>query len=255
MLGDIISPAEAVAGWAGLGVKLPKDLARSIEVFEAIRYVEIGHPVVFDVADVTPDNAEARIREFADQLVPALPLVPVVGARGSSVLQEAKRQALTLAARDVLSKAAAAVPGIITQLAPEFDRAASEFADAVQALPDDLSDAAIVQAGPSVLADYKRAAQAQGVIAGFDSWIASLRELPGIAGQVDPVTRVLRPANRDQLAKLEHANSKSYGQLNPLYVVAVREGVEFGMNTPAEGAAIRARIEALPVQDKPIRVA
>lgn len=255
MLGDVISPAQSVAQWTGLGVKLPKELARSIEVLEAIRHVETGHPVVFDTADVIADNAEAKLREFADQLAPTLPLVPVLGGRGSSVLQEAKKQALTVAARDVLAKAAGAVPSILKQLTPEFERAVAEFTEAVQALPDDLSDAAIVQAGPAVLAGYQHAAQAQGVIAGFDRWIASLTNLPGFGGQPDAVTRVLRPTTRDQLSKLRNADAKRYGQLQPLFVVAVREGVEFGLNTPTEAAAIRERIAAMPVEDQPIRVA
>lgn len=236
---------ESIAGWSGLGIKLPKHLSGAVDVFEAIRFAELGHRPVFDLASVTPANAEAKIRSYAEQLVPTLGLVSRVGAVDLSALDVAKQDALHAAARNVLVKAAEAVPGVIEQLTPEFDRAASDFAEAVSGLPDDLSDAAIVQAGPAVLAEYQRAAQAQAVIGGFDHWIASLRSLPGLGvGQVDPVTRVLRPADPDQLARLDSAQTKRYGQLNPLYVVAVREGVEFGMNTPQEAAQIRADIQA-----------
>lgn len=243
MLFDQITIADNVSRWTDLGVKLPKELAKAIETFKAIRYAEVAHPPVFDLAGVTPANVEAKIREYADQLLPTLGLVSRVGAVDLSPLDVAKQDALRLATRDVLVKAGAAAPDIIEQLAPEFDRAASEFTEAVRALPDDLSDTAIVQAGPAVLAEYQRAAQAQGVLDRFDHWLASLRELPGSgAGPVDPITRILRPANPDQLSRLENAHSARYGKLRPLYVVAVREEIQFAMNTPREAARIRADI-------------
>ncbi|WP_322859548.1 hypothetical protein U8D42_17260 [Mycobacterium europaeum] len=236
---------DGITRWTDLGIKFPKKLATAIETFDAIRCAEPGHRPVFDLAGVTPANAEAKIRSYAEQLVPTLGLVSRVGAVDLSALDVAKQDAVNAAARDVLVKAAEAVPGVIEQVTPEFDRAASEFTEAVSGLPDDLSDAAIVQAGPAVLGEYQRAAQAQTVIGGFDHWIASLRSLPGLGvGQVDPVTRVLRPVSVSQLSHLDNAQTKRYGQLNPLYVVAVREGVEFALNTPQEAAQIRAGIEA-----------
>jgi hypothetical protein len=254
MLNDPIYIANTVADWTGLGINLSPEMTKAVEVFDAIKYSEVGHAPIFDLEKVTPKNAEAEIRKLADQF--ALSTVHRDGAGNFSALDLAKRHALHTAARKVIQLAAAFVPEVINQLSPEFDRAVAEFGDAVQALPDDLSDAAIVQAGPAVLAEYQRAAQAQGVIAGLDNWIASLRELPGFgAAEPDPITRVLRPSNRPQLSKLGSAGGKRYGQLNPLYVVAVREGVRFGLNTPSEAAAIRAHIQASPVQDKPIRVA
>ncbi|MCV6979265.1 hypothetical protein H7I53_03360, partial [Mycolicibacterium pulveris] len=145
---DPIYIANSVAGWTALGVKLPKELARAVEVLDAIRLVETGHPVVFGITDVTPDNVEEKIRELANQLLPTMGIATRVGATDLSALETAKRQALNLAARDVLTKAGAAVPGIIKQLEPRFDAAVAEFTEAVLALPDDLSDAAIVRGGP-----------------------------------------------------------------------------------------------------------
>lgn len=219
---DIITTADAVTRWAGLGVKFPKALASAVEVFEAIRYVEVEYPAVFDLEGVTAANAEAKVREFANQLLPTLGVAPTGGAPRSA-LAEAKQQALDIAARDVLSKARAAVPEIIEQLTPAFAKAATEFAEAVEALPTDLSDSAIVQAGPAVLTEYHRAMEAQAAIAKYDSWLASLSQLPGLRYQPDPETRVLsrRPKN----------TNGSFGQLNPNYVAAVREGIAFVLTT------------------------
>lgn len=219
---DIITTADAVTRWTALGVKLPKPLASAVEVFEAIRYVEVEYPVVFNLEGVTAANAEVKIREFANQLLPTIGVAPTGGAPRSA-LAEAKRQALHVAAREVISEARIAVPEVIEQLVPAFAKAATEFAGAVEALPDDLSDSAIVQAGPAVLTEYHRAMEAQAAIAKYDGWLASLSQLPGLGYQADPDARVLsrRPKN----------TSGSFGQLNPNYVAAVREDIAFVLTT------------------------
>jgi hypothetical protein len=52
-MSDTTEIAEQVAGWTGLGVKLPEELADAITVFEALKYTEVGHaPVAIDT--VTP---------------------------------------------------------------------------------------------------------------------------------------------------------------------------------------------------------
>src|SRR3954447_20529745 len=112
---DTRAVADSVSRWTGMGVKLPKELTKAIEVYEAIRWTEVGHAPVFDLAAVTPDNAEAKIREFADQLAMS---VPVTEHRGVSVsvLEAAKRWAVNDAATAVYRLAGCAVPGVIEQL-------------------------------------------------------------------------------------------------------------------------------------------
>lgn len=236
---------DSITRWTGLDIKLPKQLATAIETYDAIRYAELGHRPVFDLAGVTAANAEAKIREYADQLLPTLGLVKRVGAVDVSVLGVAKQDAVNAAAREVLTQAGAAVPEIIKQLTPRLEKAAAEFATAVELLPDDLSDTALVQAGPAVLAAYQDAVATQAVLTEIDNWVASLATMAiqGLAGPVDPVMRLLRPADASQLMRLDNARG-SFGRLAPHYVVAAREGVEFGLNTPQEAARLRADIEA-----------
>lgn len=212
--------ADTVSRWTDLGVKLPKALAAAIEVYEALRYVEVDFPVTFDLSAVTANNAEAKIREFADQLAPTLRVVPTGGAPHSALV-EAKHRALTLAARDVIRKASAAVPEAVKQLTPQFDGAAAEFTESVLTLPNPLTDSALVEAGPGALSDYRRAVNAQAVIAKHDAWLASLANLPGAGYERGQGTYVLT-----RLPKNAH---RAECQLNPNYVAAAREGIEFGL--------------------------
>jgi len=59
--------ADSVSRWTSLGVALPKPLAEAIDVFETLRYTEVGYHPAFSVEDVTPANAEAKIRELAEE--------------------------------------------------------------------------------------------------------------------------------------------------------------------------------------------
>jgi hypothetical protein len=249
---DITTTASFVSKWTASGIKLPKAVAAAVGVFDAISGVEVGHTVTFDLEGVTADNAEAKVRAFAEQSAPTLPTVPNGGINHTSPLAAAKRQALTAAARAVVAGAATAVPEIIKQLTPEFAAAAAEFTEAVLVLPGDLADAALVAAGPAVLADYHRALTAQQVIARHDSWLGPLAQLPGLGGSgPDPTLRVLRPADHSELLTLDNLRGGlrggSFGQLNPLYATAARAGIKFGLNTPREAAQIRSSLADVPV--------
>jgi hypothetical protein len=140
-MSDTTEIAEQVAGWTGLGVKLPEELADAITVFEALKYTEVGHaPVAIDT--VTPKNAEDKIRELADQLV----LSEVPGG-GLSILQKARKQALEAAARVAQSMGVHAIADIIRQLTPEFDKHVEAYIEAVAKLPEDITAETLVSAG------------------------------------------------------------------------------------------------------------
>lgn len=248
MLGDVITSAQGIARWTALGVKLPKPLASAIEVLEALRYVEVDHPVSFDPSSVTADNAEQKIREFAEQIMLTRQIDQI------STLVAAKRQALESAARAVLAQAPAVLPDVVRQLAPRLDKAAGEFTDAVESLPDDdLSDSALVQAGPAVLAAYHSALQAQQTLTEIDQWVTSLTHsgVPALsgsgAGPANRVIRILRPTNSGQLHMLENPRG-SFGRLVPHYVVAARLGIKFAIVTPSEADRLRADIRVCAAQ-------
>ncbi|WP_371053931.1 hypothetical protein [Rhodococcus gordoniae] len=245
---DNISTAKAVSRWSNLGVKLPKELTTAIEVFEAILWVETGHAVEFDLTDITAANAEEKVVEFANRLVPAL---KAGDHPGRSPLDEAKHRMLEAAARDVLAKATAAVPVVIDRLTPEFDKHAAAYTAAVADLPDTVDPDSLVQAGPAALTAYGTA-QAEAVwLNQVSSWVAGTRDLPGFTGHdVEVPLRILRPADAIQLAKLDaaqHANvNQTLGALNKVFYTAAREGIEFGINTLRECAEIRRSLAITP---------
>jgi hypothetical protein len=226
---DLSSIADDVTRWTGLGVKLPKDLTKAIEVYEALRYTEVGYQPVFDIAAVTATNVEAKIREFADEL--ALAETP---AGGLSVLENAKKHAVNAAARNVVRYGREAVPEVIEQLTPEFDRRAEAYVTAVRKLPKDHDLAAgrnstttlaerLVAAGPEAVVSYQEAQREAQYLNMISSWVAGTGSLSGSAPrETYPAIRILRPATRLELIKLEEAHQKpahpSVAVLNPVLV-------------------------------------
>lgn len=236
--------AGRVSRWTSLGVKLPKQMADAIEVFDAIRYVEVGHVPAFDLESVTVANAEQAVRDFADELAPSL----TVTSDNRSALDVAKQTAQRAAARKVLAEARAAVPGVIKLLTPAFNQAATKFIEAVALLPDHVTSEALVSAGPAALEAYQAALKASEEIRKVDSWVDSLADIPGLAAERQPLLWVLRPATPGQIWRLEEARNArvdaAHERLGKVYVAAARLGVEFGINTPREAADLRNDIRA-----------
>lgn len=246
--------AHDVTGWTALGVTLPDELTDAIAVFEALRYTEVGYRPVFDLAAVTADNAEAKIREYADQLV----LSDAAG--GQSVLDKAKKHAVENAARRVNQLARAAVPGIIEQLSPEFDDRVESYADAVLKLPVDFTAESLIDAGSDLVTAYGHAKQEAAYLNRVADWAASINSLPGNRAQYENVLGIVRPSSGEELAKLDEAarttGNPTLAALNPVWVAAVRSGIEFGINTPREAADLRRRLQtAMREQRRPQNVA
>lgn len=233
--------ADGVSRWSSLGVTLPTSLAEAVGVFETLRYVEVGYHPVFRVEDVTPANAEDKIRELAEHL--AL-YAPAGGTAGLSPLQRAKQQAVDASARRVLAQARAAVPAVIDALTPVFDAHARTYAEAVAKLPEDLSAETLVAAGAGAVEAYGTAQQAVAQLARIDAWAAGLPYLSGIVVRdAETVLRILRPSTRQQLSRLDKAGTTpanpTLAALDPVLFTAARSGVEFAINTPEAAAALR----------------
>ncbi|MDO1485103.1 Uncharacterised protein [Rhodococcus rhodochrous] len=245
---NIISTADAVSRWNSLGVELPEELATAVETFEAIRWVETGHAVQFDLTDITAANAEEKVVDFANRLMPALK----TGDHTSRTpLEEAKQRMLEAAASDVLGKATAAVPVVIEQLTPEFDKHAAAYVAAVADLPEKFDAASLLQAGAGAVAAYQIALSEAAHLNQASSWVAGTRALPGFTGlNVDVPLRILRPSNALQLAKLDAALYMNVDQamdaLNKVFYTAAREGIEFGINTLRECAELRRSLAITP---------
>lgn len=239
--------ADSVSRWTGLGVKLPKDLAKAVEVFEALTYTEVGYHPVFDPADVTAANAESKIREYAE----ALALAEATDG-GLSALGRAKREAVNAAARQVTSLARQAVPAVIEQLTSEFNKHAEVYIEAVSKLPNDLTAETLVAAGADAVSAYGQAQQAAQYLYRISSWVAGTGPL-GFGSETYPAVRILRPATHMELVKLEEAHqlrgkSPTLAAIHPVLYTAARMGIEFGINTLAECADITKRLGTLDRQ-------
>ena len=126
-------------------------------------------------------------------------LLPAQADAGQvSALDKAKSAILNQLAVEILREASQALPDVIEQLRPGFERAVTSFVEAVENLPEKLTSEALVAAGPRVLSECQVALAASQLIHALDSWLASLKDLPGFAGlpPATPMLRVWAPATR-----------------------------------------------------------
>ncbi|WP_421843670.1 hypothetical protein [Mycobacterium sp.] len=244
-MSDLIATARTVANtWPALIGALPEELSALIGVFDEAGYAQ-GPNVAIDAAKITAKTVEQTITDLAAAI--AL----------EEKFAEAQRRVRSQLARKIIHVAGTAAPEVIETLRPKFHGAVSEFADAINALPNDISSAALVDAGPSALGAYQNAVAAAQVISDIDSWLASLRDLPAFAGhKPEPLLRVLNPTDHAEIEVLAKAHNASnvdpqLRRLNPLYIAAVRRGIEFEMHTPTETAKTLQRIESTPLERNP----
>ncbi|AQT81377.1 hypothetical protein B1R94_22170 [Mycolicibacterium litorale] len=260
-MSSIIEAAEFVSRWPGQGIKFPEfdpktsqfsdDLAKVVEGYETIKYLEVARPAVFDLSELTPENAEDKLRAFAALI--ALQGSPETG--GLSALAKAKNIALESAARHVANTAGPMVRYAIEQLTPEFEQDARTYVECVAALPDDFTAETLLAAGTDVVTAYQRAKAVVIQLDRVSSFIAATSTLPTHSVTIEPVIRILRPASITELAKLDAAHATpanaTLRALNPIYWTAAREGIEFGINTLREAAALRKRLETVTPQQIP----
>jgi hypothetical protein len=240
--------ADNVSGWTGLGVKLPDELNKAIELFESVRYAEVGRQPVFDVESLTQENAEDKIREFAEQL--ALSEVP---GGGLSVLDRAKKQVVESAARQVISLARHAIPDVIDQLTPTFDKHVEAYIEAVGKLPETLTANALVAAGADAVTAFADAQREAGFLHRIDAWVVQTGYVTGVLSkQMEVTCRILRPNSVIQLTKLDAAHHTQADQtltaVDPVFYTAARLGVEFGIQTLREAAKLRSALQSVSAQ-------
>jgi hypothetical protein len=250
MYGDPTPTADQIANWTSLGITLPSDLEKAVEVFETVKWIEVGYGPTFDLEKLTPKNAETEIRKLAEQLVMTEAQQDASGAN-LSMLDKAKRHVLKAAASQVIGLGRAAIPAVIEQLTPAFDKAAAEYTEAVSTLPDEITADRLVTGGPSVVSAYQAAQNAASYLNSVSLWVASTAAITGVlARDMEVVLRILRPENGIQLSKLEDAHqlqaNAAITALNPVYVAAVRLGVPFGINTLREAAQLRKSLQLRP---------
>ncbi|KAF0964649.1 hypothetical protein [Rhodococcus sp. T7] len=247
---DTNATVNNISNWANLEVKLPADLAKSLEAYEALRYVETGHEPVIDPTKLKASNVAVEVDKVAGELS--------VNAQR----EEAKRRLLAALGGKILREAGAAVPDLVEQLTPEFNTQAAKFKAAVAKLPYELTSEAIVaSANPEVLAALGDAKQAGAYLRAVDQWVAGLTQLPAFAGvdvDAQPVLRILAPSTYKSLVNLLTAHNQPgkdelVVQVGAAYLAAARAGVEFRIADPREAAQLREKLEASRPAPKDVR--
>lgn len=236
---ELLATADSIAGWAGLGIKLAPKLAKAIELHEAIRWTEVGHEFNVDISKLATADVETTIRDLAQHIVTA----EAVGR--NSALADAKLRLLKNAAVQVVQLARQFAPAAREQLSVEFDKHAQAYIEAVHKLPEELTSESLIAAGPDAVSAYSVAQDEVGHLRQASRWVSDVRDIPGLgSGERDPVLNVLRPSDVAQLDRLDaalHANVDTLlDSLDRVFVTAVREGVEFGINLPAESLTMAA---------------
>lgn len=229
---------QKIGRWStDLGLTLPKSLTHKLAMHDEVGYLP-EPDLSIDLKSLTTKNLEATVDSLAGDMSAA------------AKRKEAVRRVRDEFTRSIIREASDAVPDMIEQLRPTFERAAAEYAEAVSQLPSDLTSDSLVQAGPDTLSAFQTAQAQKAIIAAVDTWVAALTALPKYVGSPEPLLRVLKPTTRGELSKLQRAHSASKNaletQIGPWYFVAAKEGIAFAINTPQESSAIRAEIEAQP---------
>jgi hypothetical protein len=231
--------ARDITDWGAL-ITLPKPLADAVAVYEESDYAM--PPVAkFDTTGLTRETVAAAVEDYARTRAAA------------AVFEEAKQAARDQLATALIHTAADAVPDLLDQFRPEFDKATNSYVEAVEKLPARFTGDDIAAEPEGVQAAYRAAVEAAATIRKVDSWLGSLGDLPRHGSyNPDRECRVLAPKDRAELTALMTATtnptlSTSEERLHGLYLVAARSGVAFEMHTPAEATAIRAAIDATPI--------
>lgn len=231
---ELFDTVDSITGWTGLGIKLSPELEKAVEVYETIRWTEVGHAFNIDIAKLAPADVESTIRDFAQHIITAW-------ARQAqlSPLGDARIRMMSMSAAHIIKLARQFAPEARDQLAVEFDKHARAYTEAVQKLPEELTSESLIAAGPDAVSAYSAAQAEVEHLRQARSWVSDVRRIPGLgAGENDPVLNVLRPSDIDQLNLLD---ASLYAKVDPaldridrVFVTAAREGIKFGINLPAE---------------------
>lgn len=238
---DISTVANTISGWADLGLAIPAKLKAAAELYESASFVE-GPYTGLDVTKLNQKNLEQAVTELAQNMA--------VEAHWA----EAKQAVRNRLGQELMALAGEVVDDLLAALAPRFERAASQFCEAVMLLGDDLTAAGILRNGQA--AEYSLAVEAQAELLVIDRFLAGLNYLARFSGhRPDPQLRILAPKDRNQLQVITNGHSKhhpgKYGDLNSMLVVAARQQIPFAMHDPAECSVLRSEIENAKVERNP----
>ncbi|ORB46971.1 hypothetical protein BST43_26380 [Mycobacteroides saopaulense] len=243
---ELFNTVDSITGWAGLGIRLSPELEKAVEVYETIRWTEVGHAFDIDIAKLAPADVESTIRDFAQHIITAWARQARLSPMG-----DAKLRMMSMSAAHIIKLSRQFAPEARDQLAVEFDTHAQAYTEAVQKLPEELTSESLIAAGPDAVSAYSAAQAEVEHLRQVRSWVSDIRGIPGLGvGDADLVLNVLRPSGIEQLHRLDaalHGNvDPVLGRIDPVFAAAVHEGVEFGINLPAESHRIRSELAYSP---------
>jgi hypothetical protein len=225
--------------------QLPQPLRDIGAIFEECEY-SMPPATNFDPNTATIENISAKVEGIA--------LALAVEERHSAAVRKAR----TALAQRVIQAAAAAVPGIIENLQPDFDSAVSRYLEAVEKLPERFTADDLLST-PEIAAAHAGAVTGARDIHRIDGFLSTTSDLPGHSSfEKHSVLRVVAATTRDELQQLLDARSKKISpaeeKIVPMYRVAADLGLQWRMATAAEADNLRREIEAQPIVKKPIRL-
>jgi hypothetical protein len=218
--------------------KLPPLMRAAANLFAEASYAQ-APPAHFDTTGVTVENIGEKIEAVALALAVA------------DKHNEARKQAQVALAHRVIAAATAAVPEIVEELKPTFDKAVQRYVAAVEKLPARFTADELLGA-PEVEEAHREACDAAKDVKRIDVWLASTADLPGHgSSERHSVLRVVSASSRSELKALLDSEKAKHSvaeqKVVPMYRTAVELGLEWRMATAAEATAARREIDSTPV--------
>lgn len=167
---------------------------------------------------------------------------------------QALREAVATAQSKIAARLATEVSGNLSyytnQLEEEFDEAASEYAEAVVALPREFTADDITQWDSDTFEAYTRAKHAYAMLNRAKEWMMNLaRVVPGESYRsgLDPLFIIIEPGSLDRYAAIQtstsHHPDNAYKAVGPVALKAVKDGATLRLALPSEAMASSAAYE------------
>lgn len=230
---DITLIAQSVSQWP----TKTKALTEAINLFDEVGYQEYV-AVVPNPDTINVKNLPDVLKTYASERVV------------EAVWNESKKDIRFALARKVLRVAADSVDAIFKAEQSAFDEAVAVFTENVSLLPEQIDPVALVNSGGKTVDAYGVAVEANKILEKYAGWIGSLKNLPVYAvGEYHPALAILQPESRNEYQYLLDVRATD-SALNDQFVYAVRNGIKFGMNTPAEISALITRFNNEPATSR-----
>lgn len=209
-----------------LPVKLSKEFQHAIDLFKNVTAPE---------APALPDWSQVKVEDLHGEYVAYLN-----GLLASTVVDAQQNHFVSALASYVLQQSNREYPKLVEQLRPMFNDAAKRYKAAVDKLPEQLTDAALVNGGTIAVEAYQAAQTAASEMGVYADFVGRTDVDGGTA------LRVIRPETFEGLKTVVQGKAEgnqTLTKVNPHLFTAVKNSVPLQLNTPGEAEAIREELE------------